>query len=180
MQIAFFGLGNMGGPMACHLVRAGYGVKGYDVVPEVVQSFVSQGGQGAFSVDEALGNAEVVITMLPSGEIAKELYLGNGGILFYARPKTLLIDSSTIAAIDAVEMAQAARERGLGLVDAPVSGGVGGAKAATLTFIVGGELEDFKRAQAVLSKMGKTIFHAGKMGPVRWPRFVTICSWQFI
>ena len=164
MQIAFFGLGNMGGPMACHLVRAGYRVKGYDVVPEAVQSFVSQGGQGAISVEEALGGAEVVITMLPSGKIAKELYLGAGGILSHVRPKTLLVDSSTIAAVDAVEMAHAAREKGLGLVDAPVSGGVGGAKAATLTFIVGGELEDFERAQPVLSKMGKTIFHAGKNG----------------
>ena len=164
MQIAFFGLGRMGGPMARHLVRAGYGPKGYDVVPEAVQSFVSQGGQGASSVEEALRDAEVVVTMLPSGTIAKELYLGPGGILSHVRPKTLLIDSSTIAAVDAVEMAQAARDKGLRMVDAPVSGGVGGAKAASLTFIVGGEREDVERARPVLEKMGKAIFHAGKNG----------------
>lgn len=164
MQIAFFGLGNMGGPMACNLVQAGYKVKGYDVVAAAVESFTSRGGLAARSVEEAVTDVEVAVTMLPSGKIAKELYLGEGGILSRADSRTLLIDSSTIAAADAVEIAKAARDKGLSMVDAPVSGGVGGAQAATLTFIVGGEQAALESARPVLAKMGKNIFHAGKNG----------------
>ena len=164
MNIAFFGLGNMGGPMASHLVRAGHPVRGYDVASEALQPLVALGGLAASSPKEAIQDAQIIISMLPSGQIAKELYLGADGILAHAQADTLLIDSSTIAAKDAIAMAQAAESQGLPMVDAPVSGGVAGAKAATLTFIVGGAPKALERARPVLSKMGKNIFHAGEAG----------------
>ena len=164
MKIGFFGLGNMGGPMANNLLTAGYQVKGYDIVQDALQTFAERGGEVARSVQEASRGVAAIVSMLPSGESAKELYLGAEGILAATTPETLLIDSSTIASRDAMEMARAARDKGFSMIDAPVSGGVAGAEAATLTFIVGGEGEALERARPVLKKMGKNIFHAGKSG----------------
>ena len=164
MKIGFFGLGNMGAPMARNLLSAGHQVVGYDVVPQAVQSFAGDGGRGAESVEQAAREMEAIITMLPSGETVKQLYLGEGGILQHADTQTLLIDSSTIAASDAGEVAQAAGDKGFAMLDAPVSGGVAGAQAGTLTFIVGGGQQALERAKPILGKMGKNIFYAGGNG----------------
>jgi len=163
-RIAFIGLGNMGRPMAANLVKAGHQVVGFDVVPAAVDAFVGDGGRKAPSAASAVADAEVVITMLPAGIHVRDAYLGEGGVLGAARKGALLIDSSTIDVETARRVAQGAAERGFDMVDAPVSGGVGGASAATLTFMVGGGERGFERARPILEKMGKTIVHAGPAG----------------
>jgi 3-hydroxyisobutyrate dehydrogenase len=163
-RIGFIGLGNMGLPMAQNLIKAGQSVAGFDVTEYAAERLVTGGGTRARSAAEACEDAEVVITMLPAGEQVREVYLGDGGVLAAAGKGTLLIDSSTIDVNTAREVAQAAHEEGLAMVDAPVSGGVAGAQAATLTFMVGGPDDAFARAQPVLEKMGKTIVHAGGAG----------------
>jgi 3-hydroxyisobutyrate dehydrogenase len=163
-RIGFIGLGNMGLPMAQNLIKAGQSVAGFDVTEYAAERLVTGGGTRARSAAEACEDAEVVITMLPAGEQVREVYLGDGGVLAAAGKGTLLIDSSTIDVKTAREVAQAAHEEGLAMVDAPVSGGVAGAQAATLTFMVGGPDDAFARAQPVLEKMGKTIVHAGGAG----------------
>ncbi|HZS82590.1 MAG TPA: 3-hydroxyisobutyrate dehydrogenase [Stellaceae bacterium] len=162
--IGFVGLGNMGGPMAANLVKAGHAVTGYDTSAAALERFAAAGGKAASSTAEAAAAGEVVITMLPAGAHVRAVYTGEGRLLESARPGTLLIDSSTIDVETARAVAKAAAGRGFGMLDAPVSGGVGGAAAATLTFMVGGEAKDFARAQPVLAAMGKTIVHAGPSG----------------
>jgi 3-hydroxyisobutyrate dehydrogenase len=163
-KIGFIGLGNMGLPMAQNLVKAGHAVSGFDVNEASAGRLAEDGGTRAASAAEACKDAEIVITMLPAGEQVREVYLGDGGVLAAAAPGTLLIDSSTIDVESTREVAQAAAGQGLAMVDAPVSGGVAGAQAATLTFMVGGSDEAFERARPVLEKMGKTIVHAGGPG----------------
>jgi 3-hydroxyisobutyrate dehydrogenase len=163
-KIGFIGLGNMGLPMARHLVSAGHLVIGFDLNEEVVGLLTDGGASRANSVAEACAPAEIVITMLPAGEQVREVYLDDRGVLSAAAPGTLLIDSSTIDVATARDVARAAEERGLAMVDAPVSGGVAGAQTATLTFMVGGPAAAFERALPVLEKMGKTIVHAGDAG----------------
>jgi 3-hydroxyisobutyrate dehydrogenase len=163
-KIGFIGLGNMGLPMAQNLVKAGHAVSGFDVNEASAGKLAESGGMRAASAAEACKDAEIVITMLPAGEHVREVYLGDGGVLAAVAPGTLLIDSSTIDVETTREVAQAAAGQGLAMVDAPVSGGVAGAQAATLTFMVGGSDEAFERARPVLEKMGKTIVHAGGPG----------------
>jgi 3-hydroxyisobutyrate dehydrogenase len=163
-KIGFIGLGNMGLPMAQNLIKAGYTVAGYDVTEYAAERLVTGGGRRSRSVAEACADAEFVITMLPAGEQVREVYLGEGGVLAAAAKRVLLIDSSTIDVETTRAVAQAAHEKGLAMVDAPVSGGVAGAQAATLTFMVGGPDDAFARAQPVLEKLGKTIVHAGGAG----------------
>jgi 3-hydroxyisobutyrate dehydrogenase len=162
--IAFIGLGNMGLPMAQNLVKAGHTVRGFDVTAAAVESLTASGGSAAHSAAEACTGAEVVITMLPAGEHVRDVYLGTDGVLAAVAPGTLLIDCSTIDVETARAVAAAAAERGLDVVDAPVSGGVTGAQGAALTFMVGGTEAAFARAQPVLEAMGKTIVHAGGPG----------------
>lgn len=164
MQIAFIGLGNMGGPMAANLVKAGYRVHVYDLLADNMQALAKQGAVAASSAAVAAQDAEVVISMLPAGKHVRELYLGEQGLGKVLDKGTLVIDSSTIDAATAREVAQGLAKRGIDFVDAPVSGGVAGAAAATLTFIVGGQPGQFQRAQPLLSAMGKNIFHAGEHG----------------
>ena len=164
MQIAFIGLGNMGRFMARNLVRGGHAVVGYDVAPAGVQELAGHGGQPAASVAECVRGAEVVFTMLPAGKHVREVYLSDAGVLAHARAGALLVDSSTIDPATAREVAAKASERGLAMLDAPVSGGTGGADAGTLTFMVGGAAQDLERARPVLQQMGKAIFHAGGSG----------------
>jgi 3-hydroxyisobutyrate dehydrogenase len=164
MKIGFVGLGNMGGPMAANLVKAGHAVTGFDVVPSARERFAAAGGQGAADIAEAVAEAELVLTMLPAGPHVRQVYLGEEGVLARARPGTQLVDSSTIDVETARAVAAAATERGFDLLDAPVSGGVGGASAATLTFMVGGSEAGFARARPVLEAMGKNIVHAGPSG----------------
>jgi len=163
-RIGFIGLGNMGLPMAQNLMKAGHQVEGCDVSNDPVQKLVAGGGAAAETVKIAASRADIVITMLPSGKEVREVYLDPLGILDSANPGTLLIDSSTIDVDTARVVAAAAAAKALPMVDAPVSGGVAGAQAATLTFMVGGGDDAFKRARPVLEAMGKTIVHAGAAG----------------
>lgn len=164
MRIGFVGLGNMGGPMAANLLKAGHQVTGYDLVPAALDAFAKGGGQVAKGIAQAVAESELVITMLPAGPHVRQVYIGEGGVLQSAKKGAQLVDSSTIDVETARAVSNAAAERGFDLIDAPVSGGVGGATAATLTFMVGGSEAGFKRALPVLEKMGKTIVHAGRSG----------------
>ena len=160
--IAFLGLGQMGGPMALNLVKAGHAVRAYDLVPAAVQQARAGGCIACATVAEAVQGAQVVITMLPTTAAMEALYLGE--LLAQVAPGTLLIDSSTVAPQAPRQVAQAARARGLAFIDAPVSGGVAGAAAGTLTFICGGEAADVERARPLLLHMGRNVFHAGGDG----------------
>jgi len=163
-RIGFIGLGNMGGPMAANLVKAGHEVFGMDLSTDAVKTFIEAGGKAAASIPEAVGSADIIVTMLPAGKHVDAVYRGADGVLGHARPGTLLIDSSTIDVATARKVADAAEQAGMMMVDAPVSGGVGGAAAATLTFMVGGPDEAFAKAEPILQAMGKTIVHAGGPG----------------
>ena len=162
--IGFIGLGNMGAPMAAHLVKAGHRVTGFDLVAIAVESLAAKGGTAAASAPAAAAGSEIVITMLPAGPQVRSVYLGDDGLLAHARKDALLIDCSTIDVETARAVAAAAAEAGFDMLDAPVSGGVGGAEAATLTFMVGGEEAVFSRARRILEAMGRTIVHAGPAG----------------
>jgi 3-hydroxyisobutyrate dehydrogenase len=163
-RIAFIGLGNMGLPMAQNLIKAGHDVAGFDVFGGALDKLKAAGGEGSGSATRAAAGADLVITMLPSGDEVRTTYLGSGGIIENADAGSLLIDSSTIDVETARAVAQAADAKGHAMLDAPVSGGVAGAQAATLTFMVGGSAPAFSRAQPILEKMGKTIVHAGGSG----------------
>jgi len=163
-RIGFIGLGNMGLPMAQNLIKAGHQVEGVDVNPASVEKLRAAGGASVETAKVAAARADVVITMLPSGKEVRELYLGPNGIVENANPGTLLIDCSTIDVETARAVAREAETHDLLMIDAPVSGGVGGASAATLTFMVGGPTQAFVRAESILQKMGKTIVHAGGAG----------------
>jgi 3-hydroxyisobutyrate dehydrogenase len=162
--IAFIGLGNMGGPMAANLVKAGHTVVGVDVTPAAIDRHVAAGGTAGASIAQAVADADVVVTMLPSGREVNALYLGETGIVPNVKAGALLIDSSTIDVDTARAVAKAAEAKGLAMLDAPVSGGTGGATAGTLTFMCGGEDATFARAKPYLDAMGKTIVHAGGPG----------------
>jgi len=167
MKIAFIGLGNMGGPMAMNLHKAGHTVSGFDLSAEACKKFAADGLPIAASAAATLAGAEIVISMLPASAHVEGLYLGNDGkpgILQDIAAGTLVIDSSTIAAASSRKVAEAAARRGIPVLDAPVSGGTGGAVAGTLTFMVGGDTADLERARPVLEKMGANIFHAGGAG----------------
>jgi 3-hydroxyisobutyrate dehydrogenase len=163
-RIGFVGLGNMGLPMALNLIKAGHQVEGFDVNGAAVAKLRDAGGAALESIKLAASRTDVLVTMLPSGNEVREVYLGPAGVLASANPGVLLIDSSTIDVETARLVAAAAQARGLSMVDAPVSGGVGGAQASTLTFMVGGPEAAFIRAKPVLEGMGETIVHAGGPG----------------
>ena len=163
-RVAFIGLGNMGAPMAQNLIKAGFSLTVFDLVKDAVDQLVKSGETAAASASDAVNGADVVITMLPASKHVEGIYLGPEGLLTKIASKALVIDCSTIAADSARKVAGAAADRGLAMIDAPVSGGTGGAIAGTLTFIVGGESADLERARPLLEKMGKNIFHAGAAG----------------
>ena len=162
--IGFIGLGNMGLPMAQNLIKAGHKVQGFDVTKAQADALAASGGVAAPNVRAAVTGAEIVVTMLPAGTHVREVYTGADGVLAGAGPGTLLIDSSTIDVESARAVAAAAEKKGLPMLDAPVSGGTGGAQAGTLTFMVGGSDAAFERGRPILEKMGKTIVHAGGPG----------------
>ncbi len=164
MKIGFIGLGNMGNPMARNLLKNGHAVKGYDVVPALLDKAAAQGIARATSVADCVAGSEVVVTMLPSSPHVRSVYENESGVLAHAKPGMLLIDSSTIDPLTAREVAFDARAKGVAMVDAPVSGGTAGAEAGTLTFMVGGEARDFEAARAILGAMGKNIVHCGGSG----------------
>jgi len=163
-HIAFIGLGNMGGPMAANLVKAGHTLSVFDLAPTALEAAKAAGAHAAASALDTLDGAEVVISMLPASRHVEGLYLGNDGLLEKIPAGALVIDCSTIAPASARKVAQAAAARGLAMLDAPVSGGTAGAQAGTLTFIVGGEAQVLERARPVLQAMGKNIFHVGASG----------------
>jgi 3-hydroxyisobutyrate dehydrogenase len=150
--------------MAQSLVKAGHMVRGFDLSGPAVERLTAAGGAGARSVSDASDQAEVIITMLPAGAQVREVYLGSDGVLAAVGADTLLVDSSTIDVETAREVARAAQQHGVMMIDAPVSGGVAGAQAGTLTFMVGGAPEAYERARPLLESMGKTIVHAGAAG----------------
>jgi len=162
--IGFIGLGNMGGPMAINLVKAGHRVIGFDLAEAAMSAHAEAGGETANGVSDLAAAADVIVTMLPAGKHVRQIYQGEGGIFESAKPGTLMIDSSTIDVDSARVVSAAAAEKGMPMVDAPVSGGVGGATAGTLTFMVGGSDEAFAAAKPFLDIMGKTIVHAGGAG----------------
>ncbi len=170
-DIGFIGLGNMGGPMAANLVAAGLQVVGFDVVPAALEAAVGRGLRAAESAAAAAA-APIVITMLPAGAQVREIYTGaaggndggNDGIIAAAPAGALLIDCSTIDVATARAVHQAAAAAGRAMLDAPVSGGVAGAAAGTLTFMAGGAAAAFARARPILEAMGATIVHAGGPG----------------
>jgi len=164
MRIAFIGLGNMGGPMAMNLMKAGHSVAAFDMSKAAVDRVVAAGGESAASANAAATDAEAIVTMLPAGQHVRQVYLGDQGLLKAAKPGTLIIDSSTIDVATARDVHAAAKTARIDFLDAPVSGGVGGATGGTLTFMVGGEDAAFQRAKPILDKMGKNIFHAGGAG----------------
>ena len=164
MKIAFIGLGNMGGPMALNLQKAGHTLSAFDLSAEACKKFAGEGLAIAASAAASVAGAEVVISMLPASAHVEGLYLGSDGLLDKIAPGTLVIDSSTIAAATSRKLAEAGAKRGVAVIDAPVSGGTGGAIAGTLTFMVGGSEADLERARPVLEKMGANIFYAGAAG----------------
>lgn len=162
--IGFIGLGNMGGPMAANLVKAGHSVHGFDLSPAAIDAATAAGITIGASPADVARAADIVVTMLPSGKHVLGVYDGADGIVATVKPGTLLIDSSTIDVESARKAHALAAARGAGSVDAPVSGGVGGAAAGTLTFMVGGEPAAFEAARPILEMMGKKIVHCGGAG----------------
>jgi 3-hydroxyisobutyrate dehydrogenase len=165
--IAFLGLGHMGGPMAVNLVKAGYNVVGFDVVPAALEAAKAHSVPTAASPAEAVSGAGVVLTMFPSGQHVLDAYRGTDGqpgLLAAAAQGTMFLDCSTINVDEAREASTLAIDAGHRAVDAPVSGGVVGAEAGTLTFMVGGEPEDFEAVRPMLEVMGKRVVHCGGHG----------------
>ncbi len=163
-NIGFIGLGNMGGPMAANLVKAGHNVMGFDLSEDARTAFESLGGTTATSAIEAVQNATIVITMLPAGKHVEAVYCGEGGLIAASKPDTLFLDSSTIDVDTARKVAKIATDSGRMMMDTPVSGGVAAAAAGTLTFMCGGSDEAFAKGKDILDIIGANIIHAGKSG----------------
>ena len=159
--IGFIGLGNMGGPMAANLVKAGHAVRGFDPVPAALEMARRSGVTVVGGAAATAEGADVVITMLPAGQHVRDVYDDPAGPLSVAAKGTLFVECSTIDVPNARAAHAAAVAAGMASLDAPVSGGVGGAAAGTLTFMVGGEAEAFARAQPILAAMGRKIVHCG-------------------
>ncbi len=159
--VAFIGLGNMGGPMALNLQKAGFQVQAFDLNKDALAAVAAEGAKAADSARAAVQGADFVISMLPAGKHVIGLYQN---VRSEIKAGALVLDCSTIDAQSARQVGALLADAGIAFIDAPVSGGVGGAKAGTLTFIVGGSAENFQRANDVLSAMGKNLFHAGDVG----------------
>jgi 3-hydroxyisobutyrate dehydrogenase len=161
-KIAFIGLGNMGGPMAANLCKAQHHVAAFDLSEPAVAAAVEKGAHKAKSAAEAVKDAEIVVTMLPAGKHVREVY--EKDVLPNVAKGALLIDCSTIDVDSAKHVSALAKKAGFEMIDAPVSGGVGGATAGTLTFMCGGPAPSFAKAKPILEKMGKNIVLAGDSG----------------
>ncbi len=159
--VAFIGLGNMGGPMALNLQKAGFQVQAFDLNKDALAAVAAEGAVAAVSAKAAVQGADFVISMLPAGKHVIGLYQD---VRSEIKAGALVLDCSTIDAQSARQVGALLADAGIAFIDAPVSGGVGGAKAGTLTFIVGGSADNFQRANDVLSAMGKNLFHAGDVG----------------
>ncbi len=162
--VGFIGLGIMGSPMAVHLQEAGHEVRGYNKRRDTAGPLVEAGGHKATSIADAVQGADIVAIMVPDSPDVQEVLTGPGGVFESAAPGTLIIDFSSIRPDVTAELAETARERGFGLLDAPVSGGEAGAKNAALSIMVGGSAEDFAAAKPIFEAVGKTIVHVGPNG----------------
>lgn len=162
--IAFIGLGNMGIGMATNLAKANYDVRAFDLSKDAVANAVKAGCKAAKDVKDAVSEADVVVTMLPAGKHVRTVYTGEVGVFANAKKGTLFIDSSTIDVPTARDVIAKAEAKGFSMIDAPVSGGVGGAAAGSLTFMCGGEKTAYNQAKPILDYMGKNVFHAGEAG----------------
>lgn len=165
-NIAFIGLGNMGGPMAKNLLAAGHTLHIFDLSEVALNDVATAGATVAGSAVDACKNAEVVITMLPAGKHVRQVYIGDDGLLAHLSPGTLCLDASTIDSDTARDVGLAVAEQGIEFMDTPVSGGVAAAQAGTLAFMCGGTPAAFERAKVILEAMGngEKIFHAGPAG----------------
>ncbi|RXS44201.1 3-hydroxyisobutyrate dehydrogenase [Idiomarina sp. 29L] len=162
--VGFIGLGNMGGPMASNLAKAGHKVKAFDLSEEALKAVVADGATAAKTAEEAIDGVEFVVSMLPADRHVKGVYLGDNGLINKLSKDQLVIDCSTISSDTAMYVGEELEKAGIAFIDAPVSGGVGGAKAGTLTFICGGTETNVDRARTVLNDMGKNVFRAGDVG----------------
>jgi 3-hydroxyisobutyrate dehydrogenase len=161
-DIAFIGLGAMGGPMAANLVAAGHTVRGFDLSDGARALAAANGVDVRDTVADATAGADVAFTMLPNGSIVRDVVMGQAGVLDSLAPGTVLVDSSSIDVATSAEVHEAAERAGVACIDAPVSGGIGGAAAGTLTFMVGGEASTLELVRPVLNAMGATIVHVGE------------------
>jgi 3-hydroxyisobutyrate dehydrogenase len=164
MHVAFIGVGNMGRPMLANLLNKGFTATAYDIVPAALDAAVALGAARASSPAEAAAAGDLVITILPSSSNAEAAYLGAHGIIEGTRRGRLCIDMSTIDPGTSQRIAARLAERGIRFIDAPVSGGVGGATAGSLAIMVGGAAEDFAEAKPALDAMGANIIHVGAVG----------------
>lgn len=162
--IAFIGLGNMGIGMATNLAKANHDVRAFDLSKDAVANAVKAGCKAAKDIKDAVSEADVVVTMLPAGKHVRTVYTGEVGVFANAKKETLFIDSSTIDVPTARDVIAKAEAKGFSMIDAPVSGGVGGAAAGSLTFMCGGEKSAYDQAKPILDHMGKNVFHAGEAG----------------
>jgi 2-hydroxy-3-oxopropionate reductase len=162
--IAFIGLGIMGSPMAINLVKAGHQVIGYNRSPERAKDLVAAGGKAVDSIANAVAEADVVAVMVPDSPDVQAVLTGEDGVFTHAKPRTLIIDFSSIRPDVAADLAEQARNHGFKMLDAPVSGGEPGAINAALSIMVGGSAEDFEAAKPVFDAVGKTILHVGPSG----------------
>jgi 2-hydroxy-3-oxopropionate reductase len=164
VNIGFIGLGIMGSPMAVHLQQAGHQVSGFNRSPERTEALVAAGGRAATSIADAVADADAVAVMVPDSPDVQDVLLADDGVFASAKPGALVIDFSSIRPDVTAELAQAAQERGLRLLDAPVSGGEAGAKNAALSVMVGGAEDDFDAAKPLFDAVGKTVVHVGGNG----------------
>jgi 3-hydroxyisobutyrate dehydrogenase len=164
MKIGFIGTGTMGQPMLANLVRKRFEVIAFDVVPAALDAAVKLGAERAGSIGEAAASCDLMVTMLPSSSNVEAVYLGPGGVVESAARGRLCVDMSTIDPGTSQRVAARLKERGLRFLDAPVSGGVGGAAAATLAIMVGGDARDLDEARPALAAMGSNIIHVGDVG----------------
>lgn len=164
ISIGWIGLGHMGNPMAKHLLKAGFALSVYDVVPDAAQAMTQYGATVATSLADLAKQSDVIITSVQTSAQVNAICLSPEGIFAHAKPHTLYIDCSSIDITVTHALHEAAKRLQIAMLDAPVSGGVAGAEAATLTFMVGGHESDFQRAEPILKCMGKNIIHAGAAG----------------
>ena len=164
VSVGFIGVGNMGNPMAANVLKAGFPLTVFDKNPTAMENLVQAGAKRAASTRDVADAAEIVMTCLPASPDVEDLYLSPGGLVACARPGTILIDLSSVLPSTPRQLEPAAKKRGVHFLESPVSGGVSGARAATLAVMVGGDADVLKRAEPVLRAIGPNIFHVGPVG----------------
>jgi len=164
MSVGFIGVGNMGNPMAENVLKAGFSMTVFDQRPEAMANLVAAGARRGASAADVVDRSDVVLTSLPASPDVEAAYLEPGGLVARAKPDTILVDLSSVLPSTPKKIEPRARERGVHFLEAPVSGGVSGARAATLAIMVGGDAEVLKRADPVLRAMGPNVFHVGPVG----------------